>query len=482
MLFQGKKITCIITYKDKKYSFDLEKHKTVNDLYNIFTEKVPDNNYPFIIMVHSNKNYVEIKNLDTTLLSLEREKNEQLLFQFIKSFKCQSCLSNCDNENTFINNYCLDCNQFICSNCTKKKDSKHNTHYLINIDQNHLKDSIKLWNINLNADLSNQITYFNRQFSFFKEKDSEIKNNLWLDSIFKKLKYFETILNDIKKKYQDLKDIFKETEGILNKAMANLTKSEQEINSDIYSNDRIANNFFSFSEAEKQIQKLKNNYIEIKDIKSKICTIIDIDNIKKYEEILYTIPKSLDDLSKASFLILEDLKIYEKKNNKMTKKDNIRDGTRKLTDIFSNNKDLFRSANDTSSFISKNKKIFRLYDNDRKKTDMSVKVKDLLTENNEDTNIFKASNKKLTAIKINNNTPLVDSGRKSSELRLLTKTNMSNGVDNSRYTPKNLKLPKIILNNDKEKRNNNFVSHYSDDVKKSVDFHKNSNLSKKKNK
>ena len=207
MLFQGKKITCIITYKDKKYHFDLEKHKTVNDLYNIFTEKVPDNNYPFIIMVHSNKNYVEIKNLDTTLLSLEREKNEQLLFQFIKSFKCQSCLSNCDNENTFINNYCLDCNQFICSSCTKKKDSKHNTHYLINIDQNHLKDSIKLWNINLNAELSNQITFFNRQFSFFKEKDSEIKNNLWLDSIFKKLKYFETILNDIKKKYQDLKDI-----------------------------------------------------------------------------------------------------------------------------------------------------------------------------------------------------------------------------------------------------------------------------------
>ena len=39
MLFQGKKINCIITYKNKNYSFDLEKHKTVNDLYNAFTEK-----------------------------------------------------------------------------------------------------------------------------------------------------------------------------------------------------------------------------------------------------------------------------------------------------------------------------------------------------------------------------------------------------------------------------------------------------------
>ena len=31
MLFQGKKINCIITYKNKNYSFDLEKHKTVNE-------------------------------------------------------------------------------------------------------------------------------------------------------------------------------------------------------------------------------------------------------------------------------------------------------------------------------------------------------------------------------------------------------------------------------------------------------------------
>ena len=49
MLFQGKKITCVITYNEKKYSFELERHKTVNDLYNIFTEKVPDSNYPFLI-------------------------------------------------------------------------------------------------------------------------------------------------------------------------------------------------------------------------------------------------------------------------------------------------------------------------------------------------------------------------------------------------------------------------------------------------
>ena len=167
MLFQGKKITCIITYNEKKYSFDLERHKTINDLYNIFTEKIPDKTYPFIIMHCINKNnLVEITNLDTTLLSLEKEKNDQMFFKFIKSFKCPSCLTVCDNEKNYINKYCIECNQYVCSVCSNKKNSKHKSHYLINIDQSNLKDSIKLWNINLNADLSNQITNFNRQLNF----------------------------------------------------------------------------------------------------------------------------------------------------------------------------------------------------------------------------------------------------------------------------------------------------------------------------
>ena len=105
---------------------------------------------------------------------------------FLKSFKCPSCSEICDNESKYINKYCLDCNQYICSICSKKKDSKHNSHYLVNINQNNLKDSVKLWNINLNADLSNQITQFNQQLSFINDKDSDMKRNLWLESIFKK--------------------------------------------------------------------------------------------------------------------------------------------------------------------------------------------------------------------------------------------------------------------------------------------------------
>ena len=441
MLFQGKKITCIIYYKEKKYSFDLERHKTVNDLYNIFTEKADVKNYPFVIMLCSNKNnIIEINNLDTNLLSLERDKNDQLLFQFIKSFKCQSCEEICDNENKYINNYCIECNQYICSDCSKKSSSKHKSHYLVSVDQNNLKDSIKLWNINLNADLSNQITHFNRQVNFINGSDSEIKTNLWLENIYKKLKYFQNILNEIKSKYQELKYIFKESEDMLNKAMSNLTKSEQEIYIDLFSKEKIINKFFSFSEAEKQIQKLKENYLEIKDIKSKMCSFININYIKKYEELLVNIPISLDDLSKTSYLILEDLKSLEEKNK--TKKDE--DGiSRKSSDNYLNNIKLFKTSKDTA--ISPNKMKNRnlyYFNSERKKTDININSSGIKEEMDRRKNI------KFLPIKNPKYSSLLDIRKISSEIKVL---------DTSRNIGYNIKLPKIIIN-DKDKNYINLLN------------------------
>ena len=261
--------------------------------------------------------------------------------------------------------------------------------------------------------------------------------------------------------------------------MSNLTKSEQEINSYIYNKEKIFNKFFSFEEAEKQIQILKNNYIEIKNAKNKVTTVIELDNIKKYEETLYYVPKTFDDLSKAAFLILEDLKNYEQKNKKSLKES--KNKSRKKYDLFLNNKVLFKTAHDTTISKGKNKNIYLFYDNGKKK-DNSVKIKNVITfsENIEDinNNDFEDTNQKLSKVS-NNQRHLTDNKRKSSEIKLIKNNNTANGVESSRYTPKSLKLPKIILNNDKEKKNTNFLSQYSDDIKRSVELHKSSNLSKK---
>jgi hypothetical protein len=326
----------------------------------------------------------------------------------------------------------------------------------VNIDQNNLKDSIKLWNINLNADLSNQITFFNRQLNFVNQTESDIKTNLWLDNIYKKIKYFENLLADIKSKCQELKSIFKESEDMLSKAMNNLTKSEQEVNIDLFSKEKIINKFFSFTDAEKQIQKLKTNYIEIKDVKRKVCLILDANNIKKYDELVFEVPRVLDDLSKTSFLILEDLKTYEEKNNK-PEKIIFRDRSRKNTDIIINSHKLFKTSKDTALSLNKmrNRNLY-LFDKDRKRTDI------ITNYSNKSEEIF-------------------DNKTRSSGKNIFNYNKVLNTVENSRYTPNDIKLPKIILN-DKEKNNITNLKYNNDNKKMTLELHKSSNLIKKNNK
>ena len=480
MLFKGKQITCLVNYESEKYSFDLDKHKTLNDLYIMFQEKIQSKECYFIILFSpngtNNKELVELKNLETTLISLEKEKNDVLNFQFLKVFKCPSCLLFCDNEKKFINKYCIDCNMYLCSDCVKEK--KHSNHYLINIDQNNLKDSIKLWNINLNAELSEQITNFNKQIDFITD-DLDTKMKIWIDNIYKKLKNFEMMINNIKIKTQEMKYYFQENEDTLNKAMANLTKSEQEINDDLFSNDKNylnLNKYISLQDAEIQIQKLKNNYTEITEAKKNIFNIITSETMKKWEEMLINVPKVFDEIFRATDLVMEDLKIYEIKMKKNIKKESSQ-GRRK-TDLYLSGNLLFKTTNDVQIGLTKkrnkNKNIYILQDNERnerKKTDFTLKLKGEDGKNK----INEYTNKGIQKIMDAKN-----SGEyKAFDNEFVNRMKYIN-KDRSRYTPKNLKLPKIVMN-DKDKYNLDYLDHfrYKDDMKKSFDYNRNSIVAKK---
>ena len=481
MLFKGKQITCLVNYESEKYSFDLDKHKTLNDLYIMFQEKIQSKECYFIILFSpngsNNKELVELKNLETTLISLEKEKNDVLNFQFLKVFKCPSCLLYCDNEKKFINKYCIECNMYLCSDCVKEK--KHANHYLINIDQNNLKDSIKLWNINLNAELSEQITNFNKQIDFITD-DLDTKMKIWIDNIYKKLKNFEMMINNIKIKTQEMKYYFQETEDNLNKAMANLTKSEQEINDDLFSKDKNylnLNKYISLQDAEIQIQKLKNNYTEITEAKKNIFNIITSETMKKWEEMLINVPKVFDEIFRATDLVMEDLKIYEIKMKKNIKKESSQ-GRRKKTDLYLSGNLLFKTTNDVQIGLTKkrnkNKNIYILQDNERnerKKTDFTLKLKGEDGKNK----INEYTNKGIQKIMDAKN-----SGEyKAFDNEFVNRMKYIN-KDRSRYTPKNLKLPKIVMN-DKDKYNLDYLDHfrYKDDMKKSFDYNRNSIVAKK---
>jgi hypothetical protein len=475
MLFKGKHITCEIKYQKEKYTFDLERHKTVNDLYNLFKEKIKDE-CPFLIIfipnISNNKESYEINNLETTLISLEKDKNDILYFEFIKSYKCLSCLNFCDNEKKIINKYCIDCDMYICSDCSKGE--KHAKHYLIDIDKNNLKDSVKLWNINLNAELSEYIRIFNNQIKFITE-DLDTKIKIWLETLYKQIKGFENIINSIKIKTQELKYYFKESENILNKAMLNLTKSEQEINIEFFNEDKnyYLNKYISFDQAQTQIQKLKSNYKEMTNIKKDLYEIISAETIKKWEEMIYNVPKIFEEMPKIGNLVLNELNIYEMKNKKNNKKDNISQGRRKKPELYLGNNLLFKTANEVQIGIlrkkNKNKNIYILQDsnnkfrnNDKKITDFSIKLKHVinLNENGDDGN-DKADYTYRGIKELLDKKAYENEGMNNiNNIKYLNK-------ERNRYTPKNVKLPKIVIN-DKEKYIGKYFKSNYDDINKNT--------------
>jgi hypothetical protein len=235
---------------------------------------------------------------------------------------------------------------------------------------------------------------------------------------------------------------------MLNKALSNLTKSEQEIYIDLFSKEKMVNKFFSFSEAEKQIQKLKDNYLEIKEVKSKMCSFINLNYIKKYEELLVNIPISLENLSKTNYLILEDLKSLEEKNKTKKDEDVI---SRKSSDVYLNNNKLFKTSKDTAISLNKMKnKNLCYFNSERKKTDINTNSSGIKDE------IARRNKIQFLPLKNQNYSSVLDIRKISSEIKIL---------DTSRNIGNNIKLPKILIN-DKDKKNINLLNHKIIEAKK----------------
>ena len=199
--------------------------------------------------------------------------------------------------------------------------------------------------------------------------------------------------------------------------------------------------------------------------------------MKKWEEMLENVPKVYDEIFRATDLVMEDLKIYEIKVKKNIKKESSQ-GRRKKTDLYLSGNLLFKTTNDVQIGLTKkrnkNKNIYILQDNERnerKKTDFTLKLKgeDGKNKINEYTN--KGIQKIMDAKK---------SGEyKAFDNEFINRMKYIN-KDRSRYTPKNLKLPKIVMN-DKDKYNLDYLDHfrYKDDMKKSFDYNRNSIVAKK---
>ena len=461
MLFSGKKIACVVNYSNKKYFFDLERHKTIEDLYNLFLTKLniklePYYSFSLYLTSYSNNNQkktfnnYEIKEKDKPLFNfIEKDKEKDLLFfEFFKIFKCKSCQNTSINNKIYLTKYCLNCNLYLCNACSN--NIKHSEHILIDVDFNNVKDSIKLWYINLNADLSNQITSFNKIYSIFGNNSSEVKLSIWKNTIISKLSTFENLVNNLYNKFNSLKNYFKEIEDMLNKTMFNLSKTEKEM--EFLNNDK---KYFSFDDAEKIIQKFKNNYNEISSVKNKINNMFDVQNILKMNELMTNLSLQFDELCKTALLIINNSPILQNNNYTFKLTNN------KFSEEKSNINNLLHHSVDAYSTKNKFKKIYSnaTYNDELINEIIFEKTK------NEDKN-YSEYERILTTPKLNeNNNPIkMVSGRKKSSIIgnfprngnsdaaiMIYKQNIANTTNN---TNKRIELPKIIIKNFNKKNLN----------------------------
>ena len=308
MLFGAKKIKCIVNYKNKQYIYELDRQNTINDIYNMFLkdQKCSPQSNPLIIRFCSNKAPFTINDYDIPLISLDKDKLNELKFEITKPFHCSNCDQLCSK-------YCLKCSEYFCTKC---KFNEHKGHDNIDVDPTNLRESIYLWQLNLNGNLSDDTASFNKFKDFIEDNELSIKVNLWKESIIKKLNTFEKFINEICDLYNKIGNNFiVKKNKILNKLLQDLSKVEQKINNELEIEKENNNKNFSYEESESLIQELKKIHFDIKSNNKDIKDLDNLENSDKLHDIMGYKSSQFEDLTKNSLKILESFQNFVNKHD-----------------------------------------------------------------------------------------------------------------------------------------------------------------------
>jgi hypothetical protein len=322
MLFGGKKIKCNIRYKDNKYTYELEKHKTIKDIYDLISKDLTSTKSSSLVLrLNSNKLPFYENDYDTPLISFDTDKFNELYFEMSKQYNCSECKK-------IINKYCLICNKYYCNNCKKKE---HDGHDFVDIDPTNFRESVYLWNISVNANLSNDITTFNKLKDFIQDNSLGSKIKIWKDNVIKKLNVFEKFINEICELCNKMGSKYiQEKSEVLDKLLKDLSKTEKNIINELdIGKDNKHNNYnnhnskyFSFDEAEILIQKLKIHHNEIKSKNNDLKELSQIGSFNSLDDEMNNISLKIEDLNKMSFKLFDSFKSFFNKNDNSNSNDN----------------------------------------------------------------------------------------------------------------------------------------------------------------
>ena len=429
MLFGGKKIKCNVKYKDKKYIYELDKHKTIKDIYDLISkeESAPSNLSSLTIKLCSNKLPYNTNDFDIPLISLEKDKFNELYFEITKPYNCSDCQK-------LISKYCLICSKYYCLKCNK---NDHNNHDFIDIDPTNFKESVYLWSININANLSNDITQFNKLKDFIKDNELLTKIKLWKDNIIKKLNTFEKFINEICEIFNKIGNnyISKKSE-ILNKLMLDFSKTEQIINNELSIGKEAKNNYdkyFSFDEAEILIQKLKLNYNDIISKNTDIKELAKIENINNLNNGMGNINSQIDDLSKNGLLIFNSFQTFFNKYDN----DNFNNKDSSNSNSYEKNSAIISNSNPNKMhFLMKNGNNLKnkMINIGMPKNNLSIVIKDTTLSSKES---FSTSNGTKSKLNKNKNKRVFNSFKKDNFPNQIPALNLYNDLNLSKIKTRN---------------------------------------------
>ena len=213
---------------------------------------------------------------------------------------CQTCdnnNNNNNNNNNLIKFFCRNCLRFSCLNC---KSFFHKNHNLIEIDNNNLEECVKIYSIQIQADLTHELNKYKEIQNKFK-CSMLIDISSWKEIVIRKLNEIENVYL----KFEKFAEIFEKKINEIEKNVIGINKNIDKNLNDLSwnllnkNNNNNNNNIkkFDIENAVDYFNILKENEKFIKNLKKEI-NIRNEEFIcsKKINDCFEKIEKIFDDL------------------------------------------------------------------------------------------------------------------------------------------------------------------------------------------
>ena len=335
-------------------------------VYQLFTERLKNKN-SLLPMINS-RNLRETSTVSKRILGTEIDDNlfipsnkDQYNFMDGIGVICSKC-----NE-SYINEYCRTCNEFICSDC--KEINEHKNHLTIHLDKPDLVDNINFYGNLVQTDIEENINNNNELLT--KDKIINIiDQKIWIGKNEDLIHKLETLI----KMYQNILDILKnnfskEPKNKMNSLIQSFADGANKINEEI---NKLLNNVnsktkkkFDFNELKSYFETINNNEIKVSELNRELIKYHLSSEINIKLNFIYNkLDKIINDASDIKKLFFLEPKFYNElirlinidKNKNSNNRNYQKYKANKLIDINSSNENSEIDANKT------------LNDNEEKKT------------------------------------------------------------------------------------------------------------------